>query len=515
MKEIELKIALDKTQERRLRASRDVKLLSEGAASTRNLWSVYYDTDDHALRNEGMALRLRREGRSWVQTLKISHGAMVNGLSQPDEIEYPVENQQIDLTRIPNHDLREHVMGLARSGLRPVAETRFRRTSRVLKLPACGAAIEFAIDKGTLASGGTQADFIEAELELIDGAPSSLYQLARKILPKGPVRFAEHSKSQRALALSDPAVAPATLRKARPVDLSTLRSVEQAAIAVFSEGVAHAAPNIALLLDSDDINGPHQTRVALRRLRSAMSAFRTALGRGALEPMAQKAQVLGGEAGRIRDLDVLADEIVAREAELHPDETGFQRLADAIHARRDVVREDVRKTLLASDLSGFALDMAGFIASRAWVNGADHGQTERLAQPLMPYARKVLDKRWKSVAAWGARIDELTIDERHEMRKDVKKLRYLVDAFKSLLDPERVAGFNRYVKLLQKAFGALNDSAMAEILLLAPDAPGRDDAEAQRAAGRIIGRLLAESDRLWPGAIKDWRSLADYGPCWR
>ncbi|MEM7684935.1 MAG: CHAD domain-containing protein, partial [Pseudomonadota bacterium] len=287
------------------------------------------------------------------------------------------------------------------------------------------------------------------------------------------------------------------------------------AIAVFSEGVAHAAPNIALLLDSDDINGPHQTRVALRRLRSAMSAFRTALGRGALEPMAQKAQVLGGEAGRIRDLDVLADEIVAREAELHPDEPGFQRLTDAIHVRRDVVREDVRRTLLASDLSGFALDMAGFIASRAWVNGADHGQTERLAQPLMPYARKVLDKRWKSVAAWGARIYELTIDERHEMRKDVKKLRYLVDAFKSLLDPERVAGFNRYVKLLQKAFGALNDSAMAEILLLAPDAPGRDDAEAQRAAGRIIGRLLAESDRLWPGAIEDWRSLADYGPCWR
>ncbi|MEM9062717.1 MAG: CYTH and CHAD domain-containing protein [Pseudomonadota bacterium] len=515
MREIELKISLDAAQERQLRASRDLMALSDGAERAHSLWSVYYDTEDHALRRDGIALRLRRQGRSWVQTLKIVDSEMINGLSQPEEIEYAVAGQTIDLTRIPDHDLREHVMGLARPGLKPVAETRFRRTRRVLKLPECGASVELAIDKGKVGSGARSEPFIEAEIELIEGAPAALYDVAKRIFPKGPVRFSVQSKSERALALTVPEIAPPSVRKARPVDLSQVQSVEQAAIAIFSEGIAHAAPNIAALLESNEISGPHQTRVALRRLRSAMSAFRTVLGRRALEDLARSAQVLAAQAGRIRDLDVLADQIVAHEAKAHPNEPGFDCLAHATRAQRDVVRLEVRSTLIDANLTAFPLDMAGFIAGRGWVDGADHGQTKRLAQPLRPYARKVLDKRWKSVSAWGARIDELSIDERHEMRKEVKKLRYLLDAFRSLFDPERVAKFNRHVKRLQKAFGALNDSAMAEALLLAPDAPGRDDPAAQRAAGRIIGRLLSESDRLWPGAIDDWRALSAFGPCWR
>jgi triphosphatase len=36
--------------------------------SDRRLKTTYYDTTDQALRREGMALRVRREGRTFVQT---------------------------------------------------------------------------------------------------------------------------------------------------------------------------------------------------------------------------------------------------------------------------------------------------------------------------------------------------------------------------------------------------------------------------------------------------------------
>lgn len=513
MQEIELKLGLDAAQERRLRNSKAVRALSKGSAKTETLWSIYFDTPGYALRSEGIALRLRRVGGEWVQTLKRARGEMTGGLSKPVEIEYAVEGQHLDLTKIPDHDLREHVIGLAREGLSPVAETRFRRTKRILELPVAGVVAELAIDKGTLSSGGVSESFVEAEIELKAGPVSGLYDLACRVFPSGPVRFATASKSERALSLSMDNLLP-ELRKARPVDLTGCESAEEAAIRILSESLSHAAPNIALVLGSDTKDGPHQMRVGLRRLRSALSAFRPILGREALAPIGEQAKILGAEAGRLRDLDVLAEEIVAKEAQAHPHEPGYPLLIDAIRDRREQVRGSVRKALMRSEQSLFPLKLAQFIANRAWVDGSDHAQTVRLAQPVMPFARKVLDKRWKAVRRWGDVIEELTIDERHEMRKEIKKLRYVTDSFRSLFDPDEFATFNKSMKRLQKSFGALNDAAMVEIVLMDPDAPGRNDPAAQRAAGRVISTLQAKSDSLWPMAVDEWRSLAEFGRFW-
>ena len=70
MQEIELKLELDGAQETRLRRSARLRALSEGPAKTQSVWSIYYDTPTHDLRALGIALRLRRVGGEWIQTLK-------------------------------------------------------------------------------------------------------------------------------------------------------------------------------------------------------------------------------------------------------------------------------------------------------------------------------------------------------------------------------------------------------------------------------------------------------------
>ena len=514
MREIELKLGLDAGQERALRRSQAAMDMSTGPARTQSLVNTYFDTPDRALSKAGIALRIRRAGRKWLQTVKKKPDQIVSGLSDPIEDEVPLPRNALDLSLIRDDDLREEVIGLARAGLEPVAETRFRRTTRALKNGVVSA--ELAIDVGTLAAGGVETPFREAELEAVSGTPRDLYLLGAKLLQQGPVRFSPMSKSQRALALADPetSLGPQP-RKARPVVIPTDATVEAAARIVLGEYFAHAAPNLGLIVDSDHPGGPHQFRVGLRRLRSALTAFRPVLGREALEPWAESARDLAAEAGRLRDLDVLEGALVARVQQATPEDEGFARLNRAIETKREAVRASVRKALCSDQATAFSFGFAGFLAGRGWLDPSDHGQTARLAQPIRPFVAKCLTKRWKAAGAYGARIAELTIEERHELRKELKKLRYTIDAFRSLYDQTGVDGFLRAVKTLQKAFGALNDAAMAEALLADPDAPWSGDPLAQRAAGRTVGYLASESDRLWPQAIKDWAALAALPRFWK
>ena len=73
--EAELKIALDPAGMARLLRHPALPGLRLAPRQTRQLISVYYDTEAHALAAAGIALRLRRSGRRWVQTVKRRSGA--------------------------------------------------------------------------------------------------------------------------------------------------------------------------------------------------------------------------------------------------------------------------------------------------------------------------------------------------------------------------------------------------------------------------------------------------------
>ena len=84
--EVELKLSLPQAAHRAF--LRHPLLKQAERLPTRKLVNVYYDTPDLALQRKGIALRTRRQGRAWLQTVKCA-GTASGGLAVRPEWEQP------------------------------------------------------------------------------------------------------------------------------------------------------------------------------------------------------------------------------------------------------------------------------------------------------------------------------------------------------------------------------------------------------------------------------------------
>ncbi len=517
MIETELKVLLDAGAMTRLRRHPRLSELRLAPRRSQNLVSVYYDTADHALARAGVALRLRRVGRRWVQTVKQrTEGPSANGLFANREFEFPAPGGRLVLGGPdPQGALAAITEAAGGAPLSPIFETHVRRSTDRLQAPG-GGEVELALDAGEIRAGEARAPIREAEFELKAGEVGAVYGVARLLLATGPVHFATDNKSARGYRLirtgsADAAPGP---RHAGSLELEGKATVETVARDVFRDCLAQIAANMALVAGSEATEGPHQLRVGLRRLRTAFKIFGPSLSESALAPLSEAAQRLGKLVGALRDADVLLEEVVAGATEAGPDRAAAAALAATLAARRERVRAEVRGALAAEEAVGFLFDLGAFIEGRGWLVPSDFSQTERLAAPIEEVAPQLLGKRHRKVLKRGRRIRKLDAEGLHRLRKELKKLRYSVDMLGPLYRTSKVAGYLGALKDLQDSFGALNDATMAHTALAGPDAPAPGDPEVQRAVGWVLGTLAIRSGQDRPGLYKRWKRLAATDPFW-
>jgi triphosphatase len=517
MIEAELKIALNPAGLRRLRRAPALARMRAGPRRTRALVSVYYDTPDLALAAADVSLRLRRIGRGWVQTVKRRAGGTASaGFFAHEEFEIPAPGGRLALdVADPEGALAAVREAAGDRPLAPVFETRVRRTTERLSTPA--GEVELALDDGEIRAGARRAPICEAELELVSGEVGAIFAVARALFPAGPVRFGSENKAARGYALAKGGTVATALapRNARALDVEPEATVESVARDFLRDCLAQIADNMAVIAESDDAEGPHQLRVGLRRLRTGLAIFGPSLGTAAMAPLSEAAKSLGQTVGTLRDADVLVEEVVAHAAGPGLDAAAATALAQALEARRQSVRRAVRKALAGPEAIGFVFDLAAFIEGRGWLAPSDYSQTERLAAPIGAIAADILDKRHRKVMKRGRRIRKLDAEALHELRKELKKLRYAVDMLGPIYKDDAVRPFLRSLKELQDSFGSLNDAAMAHAALGGEAAPGRSDPAAQRAVGWTLGTLEVRSETDRPALFARWEKLEDATPFWR
>ncbi|MDE2343646.1 MAG: CYTH domain-containing protein [Betaproteobacteria bacterium] len=198
--EIELKLAAPPAVLEQVLALPALASLIRSPASDSTLISHYYDTPDCALRRHGMALRLRRVGGRWVQTLK-SKGRVEEGLATRLEFDHPSDGATLDFSEVPDAALRAFLESPAvRPRLAPCFTTEFRRVAQQLDCPD-GTVVELALDRGEVRAGGAAAPIAEVELELLSGNPERLQELGALLQRHLPLVAEPVSKAERGYRL--------------------------------------------------------------------------------------------------------------------------------------------------------------------------------------------------------------------------------------------------------------------------------------------------------------------------
>ncbi len=503
--ELELKLELTPEELQRVGAHPALDDLAVGRPVTRTLRSIYFDTPDHRLRAHGISLRLRAIGDQWVQTVK--RGQRVNdGVSNPSELEAVVSKAEPDLAAIDDIKVRRTIERVSRrSALEPQFETVVTRTTR--QLHSDKGDLELALDEGVVRAGAAESRLCEAELELKAGSPECLLETATALFSAEPIRLADASKADRgyelALGRSDRSLVP---QKAHNPTLADVQTCGEALSMFVASAAEQIAANRAALLETDDPEAAHQLRVGLRRLRSALRAFRPKEDSAATRGLARHARALGQSVGELRNADIFIESIHAPVAATRKDQPGFAELREALLAHRAAARTKARAALASGQWSKLQLYLA------LWPQTVK--DNPRLAAPVRSFADEALGRSWKKVAKRGAKLETLSLEERHEMRKALKGLRYTVEFFGSLYGGRKVGRFVKDLKKLQDVFGYVNDVATAQALNAIADERCPDSSAAQRATGYLLGWHQIRSEHAWNGVAEVWHRLARRPQFW-
>ncbi|MDP1856410.1 MAG: CHAD domain-containing protein [Candidatus Nitrotoga sp.] len=492
--EIELKLTIDSAHVKRLRRHPVLKSMVQGKPRRHKLYSIYFDTPEQDLLQAGFTLRLRRISGCWVQTVK-GGGSEEGGLHHRNEWEWPVRSGKPEPapSTAPDPALLLTPKLLAR--LRPIFVTDFWRTAWQLRT-AQGAEIELALDQGEAHAGNRCQAISEVELELKAGEATSLFEVALAIQKQVPFWVEDLSKAQRCYLLCSGETLPP--QRAQPVKLAPAMSVTQAFQRIAGECLAQLQGNVAEL--GQDPEYMHQARVAVRRLRSALSLFGVVLPEAFVGVM-QELRWIMGYLGPARDWDVFVTQTLPQIAEQLPDNRALARLqADAAGlraARRQAALETVRSQRYTRLVLTFGLQL---------VRQAEL-QAESVA--LNEFATQTLTRQHKRVRRKGRRLAALNTAERHALRIAAKKLRYAAEFFAGLYPHKRARLYLAALAELQDVLGTLNDAAVTQRLLSELTAPRG------QAAGIVSGWTACSSRVRLQKLHQAWRNFTQQKIFWK
>ena len=512
--EIELRFSVRPDDLARLKKAQP-RGFAAGPPVTRRLSTVYYDTPELDFAKAGLSLRVRKTGRHYVQTVKdASTGALA---SERDEHESRLDTAEPDLQSVPDTETRLQLQTIADgSPVEPIVETQIRRTIRALKTPS-GEHVELALDTGeirTLANGRSTIPVSELELELKQGSPIALYQAARKLCHGAPLMISTESKVERGLrALEGRDIAT---HKAGRMELEPECSAEDAFRATLNHCLRHIARNTSAIADARDPEGIHQMRVALRRLRAALSAFGDGFRVPALDELRERAKILADVFGETRELDVFALELLAPIEDL-TNKPGLPQLRLALDEIRRECWDRAADLVRSDEFTGFVLDLAIAIEGRVWREGATSERVEVLHRPARALGAESLEKALNKAIRRAKRLAALDTDQRHRLRIELKRLRYTAEFFAPLFPSKVVTPFLERLSKLQDLFGALNDAATAEHILrrINEHAGARGGPERAEAAAFVDGWHQSRVAPTWKKAKKRWKRFIKVNPFWR
>jgi inorganic triphosphatase YgiF len=469
--------------------------------------SVYFDSDERFLRDHGLTLRVRHIEDKRIQTIKSADQGI--GLFERSEWEQPIEGDQPDLSSVKDTALGEILTDDVRKALKPVFETKIERTA--YHLNGEGADIVMAIDEGQIVATDSSRPVSEIELELKQGTPADLFRIARDILNIVPAHLEFKSKPERGYELVEKTEIAA--ETASDPELVMGMSAGRAFTLVGRACLRHLVANVPAMLARDG-TALHQMRVALRRLRAAMSLFSPVTSDDRVEAIKTELRWLAQELGPARDLDTLILEVIKPLRQQHRNEPGLASISKMFARKRVKCYRQAQAAVQSARFRALVLDTAEWVETGPWSTSDDALKCAYREMPIETYAAEQLSHRRKRIRRRGKRIAELGPEQLHRLRIQVKKARYATDFFSSLYrskkSAKQCAKVRSSLMQLQNSLGRLNDIVTHKALfseIIADRGKGLTEQQSRHrayAAGLVIGDQQAQVQKWLDRARKSY-----------
>ncbi|QXI28286.1 CYTH domain-containing protein [Pseudomonas vanderleydeniana] len=203
-KETEIKLRVSRETLAALREHPLLKKRNKSGWERRELMNQYFDTPERDLAKAKVALRLRRDGDEVIQTLK-TRGQSVAGLSERNEYDWHLDKAKLDVKKLDGECWPAQLAELDKKTLKPIFTTDFVRERAEIAWGRGKAkvVIEAALDLGFVIAGKQKEEICELELELREGEPEALLELAAELAEKLALMPCDISKAERGYRLFD------------------------------------------------------------------------------------------------------------------------------------------------------------------------------------------------------------------------------------------------------------------------------------------------------------------------
>jgi len=459
--ECEIKLAVDAASAARLKKSAVLREHAVSRPREQEHVDRYFDTDAFDLWKHGFALRVRSAGERHVQTLKCG-GSAVAGLHRRTELEAEIGSETPD-QELFGKQLRAALPDLADSldgqqlAAAPVFVNRTKRTTWMLALPD-GSHVECALDVGELQHGERTTQVRELELEVKNGDPACLYELARRVHEATPVRIENISKAERGYALATDDKAHAV--KATPVSLRRKATLGEALGEILLNCLQQMQAN-ERGVQAGDVESLHQMRVGLRRLRAALAMVEDVVQLP--EPMTADIEWLADELGNARNWDVFLAAVLPGLPLADDQKPALARVEAAAREEAERHRARVRSAVGSPRYTTLLLALGGWIAGKGW---------QHTALPADPLEQKVAKAAPRLVQHASARVrkrargyDLKRPECLHEVRIAAKKERYAREFFAALSHDRKSEKRHDLLSDMQDELGEINDAFVARQLV--------------------------------------------------
>lgn len=419
----------------------------------------YYDTEDWSILAAGWACRIRQRQGHETLTLKSLHGTNGTILARSEISQDGKAQEKKAPLSFSDGPVKQQLDSILED--KPVVEL-FRVTSRrtvfdlerpdpaplriEIDLDECRIEAEKSTDKAT----GT-LEFTELELEAKSGSAADLESVATLLCNEAGLMPASYSKFERGLQAAGLEF-DSILEQSQPTTLVENDPVLTLLYQYLVEQLQIIRRQHPRAMEGIDPEGVHQMRVASRRLRTILKAFRGILGDAVVAHFNTELRWLAQNLGRARDADVTersAMEFPEADTEhyvhflMQGRITAYEHLVDVLRSERCLTLEDDLEQFV---MAGPAADMQSLFGTLSIAASAD----------------QLIHVALQKLLAHGDAIEEdPPARQLHKLRIETKRFRYLLDFF-SRVQTEKWSAMTEALKRIQDVLGAHQDAVTAQ-----------------------------------------------------